>query len=302
MPNVLPTKKIVMDADTQPLVSIILPTFNGQKYLSQSIESCLNQTYQNIELIIVDDASTDETPEIIRRYSESDSRIKIITNAKNKKLPGSLNVGHKESSGDYITWTSDDNFYLPDAIERMVSFLTIYETIGMVYCDLYYINSKGAITGEFSVGQPSDLVNGNCIGACFLYRRAVFLRTGNFSNNFVYAEDFDYWLRIATNFKIEPLHEPLYYYRFHDKSLTSTIKKNRIKKSAEKAISNNIARLPWLDKDERYLIAKKMATRSYLRHDLFQTANDIFRAIYFNPSRFFLETLTRVKRCINKDE
>lgn len=286
----------------QPLVSIILPTHNGQQFLAQSIESCLNQTYKNIELIIVDDASTDKTPEIIKRYSELDSRIKIITNAKNKKLPRSLNVGHKACSGEFITWTSDDNIYLPQAIEKMAAFLVENKGVGLVYCDLYYINSEGAITGEFSVGQPSDLVNGNCIGACFLYRRSVFLRTGFFSTRLVYAEDFDYWLRIAAIFKIEPLHERSYYYRFHDKSLTSTVKNNLIKRSAEKAISNNIARLPWLNKDERYVIAKKMATRSFVRHDLHQTAHNIIKAFYFNPPRFLLETSTCFKRCIIKDD
>ncbi|MFT5212615.1 MAG: glycosyltransferase involved in cell wall biosynthesis, partial [Patiriisocius sp.] len=98
---------------SNPFVSIILPVYNGEKYLSKSIESCLNQTYRNIELIIVNDCSTDKTLEIVDGYLKLDSRIKVLTNSANKRLPASLNIGHLQAQGDYITWTSDDNLYLP---------------------------------------------------------------------------------------------------------------------------------------------------------------------------------------------
>lgn len=101
-------------AENSPKVSIVLPTYNGARYLRQSIDSCLGQTYRNLELIVVDDASTDTTPEIIRSYQ--DPRIRVIRHEKSKMLPESLNTGFRAVSGDYLTWTSDDNYYVPEAI------------------------------------------------------------------------------------------------------------------------------------------------------------------------------------------
>lgn len=100
------------------LVSIVLPTFNGEEFLAQSIESVLKQSYKNLELIIVNDCSTDSTPRIIEEFAKKDSRIKIIHNTINQKLPRSLNIGFNAASGEYWTWTSDDNYYLENAIEE----------------------------------------------------------------------------------------------------------------------------------------------------------------------------------------
>ena len=104
-----------------PKVSIVLPTYNGAKYIRQCINSCLNQTYNNIELIIVDDGSKDETPDIIKSYK--DERIKYIMHARNLGLPYALNTGFRNAVGEYLTWTSDDNYYTKKAIETMLSFI-----------------------------------------------------------------------------------------------------------------------------------------------------------------------------------
>src|SRR3990170_3452478 len=108
-------------AQISPKVSIVLPTYNGEKYIRQSIDSCLNQTHENIELIIVDDCSIDNTPEIIKSYK--DSRVKSLRHDQNKFLPHALNTGFSNATGEYLTWTSDDNYYAKEAIEKMVSFL-----------------------------------------------------------------------------------------------------------------------------------------------------------------------------------
>ena len=85
------------------MVSIILPTYNGEAYIAQSIESILSQTYKKFELIIVNDCSTDHTLEIIQRYKEKDARIRVINNIVNKKLPCSLNIGFSDARGDYLS-------------------------------------------------------------------------------------------------------------------------------------------------------------------------------------------------------
>ena len=86
--------------------------YNGEQYLTQAIGSCLQQTYKNIELIIVNDCSTDATLSIAKSFADNDSRVKVITNEINKRLPASLNIGHNIAKGEFLTWTSDDNLYL----------------------------------------------------------------------------------------------------------------------------------------------------------------------------------------------
>jgi glycosyltransferase involved in cell wall biosynthesis len=121
--------------ESSPKVSIVLATHNGAKYIKQSIDSCLNQTYKNIQLIIIDDASTDETPEIIKSYK--DNHIIHLAPKKNLRLPKALNLGFSYAVGDYLTWTSDDNEYLPEAIETMKSYLDKNKHVDLVYADYW---------------------------------------------------------------------------------------------------------------------------------------------------------------------
>lgn len=112
-------------SDISKLVSIVLPTYNGEKFIRESIESVINQTYKNWELIIVNDCSTDGTLQIIEEYAQKDNRIKYITNEVNSRTAQSLNNGFKLAKGEYYTWTSDDNMYKPNAVEKMVKFLDL---------------------------------------------------------------------------------------------------------------------------------------------------------------------------------
>ena len=104
-------------------VSIILPVYNGEKYLSLAIESILKQTYKNFELIIIDDCSSDQTHSIALKYKEKDSRVRVYRNKTNSKLPVSLNAGFHVATGELFTWTSDDNILKPETIETMVHVL-----------------------------------------------------------------------------------------------------------------------------------------------------------------------------------
>src|SRR5215472_937240 len=129
--------------DPTVLVSIILPVYNGQKYLGLSIESCLTQTHQNFELVIVDDGSSDNTPTIIEKYAAADDRIKLIRNKKNLGLPESLNVGFEFSQGEFLTWFQSDNLYTPTAVAYMVQQLCTFPKIGLVYCSSHRIDEAG---------------------------------------------------------------------------------------------------------------------------------------------------------------
>lgn len=208
-----------------PKISIVLPTFNGERYLKSSIHSILSQTFPDWELIIVDDCSTDGTADIIKHYAQSDSRIRVICNEKNQKLPGSLNIGFSVAKGEYLTWTSDDNLYLPDALAEMAACLDFHPDIFMVRCDMQIIDENGTVTGCAGTYTNEKIYTYNCLGACFLYRKEVYDQIGNYDIHTFCVEDYDYWLRILDCFgSIQSIDKILYQYRRHSGSLTETKK------------------------------------------------------------------------------
>ena len=199
-------------------VSIVLPTYNGAKYIRQSIDSCLNQTYKNIELIVVDDGSTDRTPQIIQSYT--DPRIKYLRHEKNKGLPRALNTGFAHATGSYLTWTSDDNLYAKEAIEKMLSFLK-QKKGSFVYCDFYLLkNNNFSQRRLFRLPDRVNLGNSNHIRACFLYSRKVKDIIGDYDPEVLLSEDYDYWIRVSKKFSMYHLNEPLYYFRMHHDTLS----------------------------------------------------------------------------------
>lgn len=205
-----------------PKVSIVLPTYNGQEYLEQSVDSIINQSFKDWELIIVDDCSTDETASIADRYEKIDSRIHVIHNKKNEKLPGSLNIGFSSSRGQYLTWTSDDNLYLPNAIRVMAEYLDMHDGY-MVCARMYVIDCKGRIIRETETYSNEKMYVNNCLGACFMYRREVYEEIGDYDEKTFCVEDYDYWLRVLNKFgRIESINEILYKYRQHRASLSNT--------------------------------------------------------------------------------
>ena len=203
-----------------PLISIVLPVYNGSKYLAGSIESCLKQTYTNWELIIVDDCSTDLTPKIIEKYTNRDPRIQSIRHDVNRKLPAALNTGFRKAKGEYFTWTSDDNLDHPQALETMVTFMVEHKDIDVVYTDYTIIDEAGSKIREQIVEEPDVLVYRSCIGACFMYKSKVHYVLDGFNEDLFLVEDYDFWLRASRSFKMKPLHKNLYFYRRHSASLT----------------------------------------------------------------------------------
>jgi glycosyltransferase involved in cell wall biosynthesis len=202
-----------------PKVSIVLPTYNGAKYIRQSIDSCLNQIYRNIELIIVDDCSTDGIPEIIKSYK--DKRIKYIRHEKNKGLPSALNTGFALATGEYLTWTSDDNYYVEEAVEKMLSFMK-WKKSSFIYCDYHtFKNDNSSDKKIVRLPDTKVIENDNDVGPCFLYSREVMSIVGDYDPVTVLAEDYDYWIRISKYFHMNHLNEPLYFFRSHEGSLTS---------------------------------------------------------------------------------
>ena len=207
----------------KPLVSIVMPIWNGQKYLSESIFSVLNQTYPNIELILVDDASSDSTPEIISTFSKADSRIRVLTNQNNLKLPASLNAGFRESLGEWLTWTSDDNLLETDCIEKLLK-RALETKSNFVFSDYQVIDTEGKILSINRTGPGELIYLENTVGACFLYHRSVADKVGAYAEDKFMFEDYDYWVRVReAGFNLEHVSKiHPYRYRIHGEQLSTT--------------------------------------------------------------------------------
>lgn len=231
-------------------VSIVLPVYNGEKVISKAIESVINQSYKNIELIIVNDGSTDNTAEIILEYARKDSRIKVI-NQENKKLPRALSEGFRVADGEFFTWTSADNVMLKDCIKVLVENLNRKPDVSMVYGNMRLIDKNGKIKrGHFWFEKPffsgnvcfpknTDSLNtfaNNTIGAAFMYRAKAAYILEDYSKYKTNLEDYDYWMRMNSLLKIEHIDEekPIYLYRIHDESLTAHDKELGITKNRYK--------------------------------------------------------------------
>jgi glycosyltransferase involved in cell wall biosynthesis len=201
-------------------VSIVLPTHDGARFVRETLDSCVAQTYDDWELIVVDDCSADATPGILAGYTGRDPRIRSIRNRQNLGLPRSLNVGFGEATGRYFTWISDDNRYRPGALQTMADVLEHRRDVDVVYSDYSVIDAAGSTVALRRVSEIERIGYTNCVGASFLYRRAVHESLGGFDATKPLVEDYDFWLRAAGRFRFEPLAVDLYEYRLHDRSLS----------------------------------------------------------------------------------
>ncbi len=214
--------------DASRKVSVVLPVYNGNKYLRDAIDAVLRQTHRALELILVDDGSTDATPEIIDDYARRDPRIVRIRNRQNLGLPESLNVGFARATGELLTWTSADNIHEPEALETLVRFLCTWTDVDFVYSDTRRIDESGRVVEETSSRLPPwALEDENVVGSSFLFRREVHEALGGFRTDLKYVEDYEYWVRVSKRFRMMCLHRTLYSYRFHPESLTSRVRSER---------------------------------------------------------------------------
>lgn len=238
----------------QDLVSIVLPVYNGEKYIRESIDSVLHQTYQNWELLILDDCSTDATARIAMEYAGKDPRILYHRNEKNLRLPRNLNRGFSLAKGVYLTWTSDDNRYKPKAIETMVRALEQNRGSGFAFASCRIIDAEGREIEYIMVGDHSKkrVVGSNGVGACFLYTRAVYEAVGEYDPDYALVEDFDYWQRIMSRFDSVAIPEILYEYRWHDGALTSTMRKELFYTNLERMLLKNKPLFGKLDAEQKY--------------------------------------------------
>lgn len=267
------------------LISIILPVYNGEEYLRESIDSIINQTHSNWELLILDDCSTDSTAEIAREYTFNDQRIRYYKNETNLRLPRNLNKGFAMANGEWLTWTSDDNYYYPDALERMLA-VAKKTNSEYVIASSIVINSDGEKIEDWIA--PVDAFErsiGECVGnACFLYSRKVYETVGEYNPEAVLCEDFDYWQRICMHYKPTVITKPLYAYRKHATSLSSIRKQAEFCQNLIDMLERNVVGYGKLNYRQKYYFYKEMVRcKKALKEkdNILEIKEKYYRFLYF---------------------
>ena len=143
------------------------------------------------------------------------------------------NKGFALCRGEYLTWTSDDNYYASNAIELMLKELTRSQ-VDFVYTRYNVIDEAGNILRQGRTELPGYLDIDNCLGGCFLYHRRVYETIGDFNKEAFLAEDYEYWLRVRAKFKMKKMDDVLYYYRLHLKSLTGVHQEDKVQEQVQK--------------------------------------------------------------------
>jgi glycosyltransferase involved in cell wall biosynthesis len=189
----------------EPLISIILPVYNGEKYLNESIDSVLSQSYQNWELLIINDGSTDNTEELVLSFT--DKRIRYLLNETNSGIIFSMNKGLDEAKGKFIARLDADDIALPHRLEKQVKFLTENEDYVLVGCYYHMIDSEGKYLGKVTypannLDAQTSLLLQNCFCHSAIMMRAGLAKELKYDPEFQVCEDYDLWYRISQRGKI----------------------------------------------------------------------------------------------------
>lgn len=211
-----------------PEISVIMSVYNGEAYLKETIESVINQTFKNWEFIIINDCSTDSSPQILNDFAVKDERIKVYTNEVNLKLPASLNKAVSLSEGKYIARMDADDICLPDRFEKQYKFMEENSDVALSSCRFMTMKN-----GVYMSGGAGGRCDNEALCALLLVRnpilhpgiiaKAEVMKKLNYDTTLTCTEDLELWTRmVMENQKMEILPECLMLYRLHDKQITST--------------------------------------------------------------------------------
>jgi glycosyltransferase involved in cell wall biosynthesis len=291
-----------------PLVSVIIPTYNYAHFLREAIDSVIEQTFKDYEIIVVDDGSTDDTKEVIKQYS---CNIHYIYK-KNSGPNSSRNAGIKASCGKYIAFLDADDKWLSNKLALQIALIERNENIGLVYgTSIFFDNVSGAFIKKF----PSVDVccRGNILKELYLnqiissptplIRRAVFEKIGIFDESRHYSDDWEMWLRIASEYEFDFTPEPLALYRVHN-SISSFQTSNCSVRVSEfcNLFSSFAEKFPELKPLEKIRIStfkESMAWVLYQRGEIQQARVYLLQAVKETPLRMILYYRLLIKYLYN---
>lgn len=208
----------------KPLVSVVIATYNMANYLPIAIQSVLAQTYENFELLIVDDGSTDNTREIVKPFL-NDSRVRYFRQ-ENKGQPAALNHGIRESAGEYLAFLDADDIWVSEKLELQIPLFSQSEKLGVIYSGVVCIDENGLkldrSSGRLFRGRLTNLLLiRNLIGfGTSVVKKDCFNHIGGFNENIKWGNDYDLWLRLSTKYEFDYIDQFLLHYRVWPNQMT----------------------------------------------------------------------------------
>jgi len=274
-----------------PLVTVGIALYNHEAYIKECIDSVLDQTYDNIEIIVIDDGSKDGSYEVAKAALEGQSKVPFTVYTRpNRGMCNTLNEIVGLTRGEYIAFIGSDDFWHPQKVEKQVAFLEANPDIGLVHSDSYIVDGMSKVTSLFSCqGRKNE---GNLYEAIImgtglintpahLYRTSVYDKIGTYDPAYKW-EDTDFWLRFSKHFLVGYIPEPLNYYRRHGENLSH-------EDNALKFVNEEVIKIYKKNIDDPELLRKgllKIYRKSYLK---------ALRKLKF---AFFFDYLGRYIKCL----
>jgi glycosyltransferase involved in cell wall biosynthesis len=280
-----------------PVLDVLTCVYNGENYLAHSIESILLQSYPNINLIIVNDGSTDKSHDIIQKYRKKYSNITYIENEKNLGLIDSLNIGLMHCKNNFIARMDMDDLIHPMRFEKQMNYLAKHDNICAVSCFMQIFNekfeTKNVSYREDFEEQKITLLFFSPLSHAGTIFRSNILKEFGYRKNYIHAEDYDLWFQIMNKYETAVLPEYLYLYRTHSNQVTNEKNLLTIKGSIKMIMRNiyNSIKLSFKDEDIDYHINNLIYYKEISgKEDWKKYHNWIIRIVKANQkSRYFNE-------------
>ena len=204
---------------TKPLVSIVTPSLDQGSYIEETIKSVLTQDYGNLEYLVIDGGSSDNTLDILRRY---DGQIRWVSES-DKGQADAVNKGIEMAKGEIIGWLNSDDVFLPGAVSKAIECFAEFPHLAMVYGKCDFVDQEGSVVGQYPT-EPFNfdklaIVNFICQPATF-FKKSAFEGIGGLNSKLEYAFDLDLWIRVSQNSRVHYLPDYLSRYRLHGASKT----------------------------------------------------------------------------------
>lgn len=216
-----------MTKNSQPLVSVVIPAYNAQEYLAESLDSILSQTYENIEVIVIDDKSTDNTARIASERAAGDKRMRLVRNLVNLGIGGNRSKGIELARGKYICWQDADDISMPDRIAQQVAVLEQNAKIGVVGGWLQFFDDKG----DGAVRRYSDddkklrskiFMYNPVAQPASMFRAECYREVGVYDETYQVSEDLEMLFRVGERYEFSNVQKVVVRYRQSHTSLTAT--------------------------------------------------------------------------------
>lgn len=247
-----------MTTERQPLVSVVIPVFNGESCIARAIQSALDQGCADLEVVVVDDGSTDRTSEIVRRFGKS----VIYKYQHNQERSVARNTGIELTRGRYIAFLDADDWWLPGKLERQIAHAERHSNLGIVYSWVSVVNEDGKLLRLLGNERPSCETTGVDLFEWFLLghsvptpsviiRRECLDVVGCFDETITYIEDWDLWMRIASRYSIGHVTEPLACYQVHHSYLPAVFARHELQTKRLYVIEKALAARPAIGPEVR---------------------------------------------------